>query len=60
MGTRAGSGPTEPDQAADIYDMVPVSIPGHPLAARAGLVWNGDLSRPLQQVLVDTAMEEMF
>jgi hypothetical protein len=57
---RARSRPTEPDQAADSYDMVPVGIPGHPLTARAGLIWNGDLSRPLQQVLVDTAMEEIF
>jgi DNA-binding transcriptional LysR family regulator len=55
----AGSGPTEPDQVANTYGMVPVSIPGHPLTATASLVWNGDLSRPLQQVLVDTATEEI-
>ena len=36
-------------------DMVRVSITGHPLTATAALVWNGDLPRPLQQILVDTA-----
>ena len=28
---------------------------GHPLAATAGLVWNTDLPRRLQQMLFDTA-----
>jgi DNA-binding transcriptional LysR family regulator len=36
-------------------DMVQVSIAGHPLTATAVLVWNGDLPRPLQQILFDTA-----
>ncbi|HEY6313034.1 MAG TPA: LysR family transcriptional regulator [Streptosporangiaceae bacterium] len=36
-------------------DMVRVSIAGRPLTATAALVWNGDLPRPLQQVLFDTA-----
>jgi hypothetical protein len=36
-------------------DMARVSITGHPLTATAALVWNGDLPRPLQQVLFDTA-----
>jgi hypothetical protein len=36
-------------------DMVPVSIAGQPLTATAALVWNGDLPRPLQQILFDTA-----
>ena len=36
-------------------DMVRVSIDGHPLTATAGLVWNDDLPRPLQQILFDTA-----
>ena len=36
-------------------DMVRVSIDGHPLTATAALVWNGDLPRPLQQILFDTA-----
>jgi DNA-binding transcriptional LysR family regulator len=35
--------------------MARVSIPGHPLTATAALVWNGDLPRPLQQILFDTA-----
>ena len=36
-------------------DMVQVSIDGRPLTATAALVWNGDLPRPLQQILFDTA-----
>jgi hypothetical protein len=36
-------------------DMARVSIAGHPLTATAALVWNGDLPRPLQQILFDTA-----
>jgi DNA-binding transcriptional LysR family regulator len=40
---------------AGTADMVPVSIAGQPLTATAALVWNGDLPRPLQQVLFDTA-----
>jgi hypothetical protein len=36
-------------------DMTRVSIAGHPLTATAALVWNGDLPRPLQQILYDTA-----
>jgi hypothetical protein len=35
--------------------MTRVSITGHPLTATAALVWNGDLPRPLQQILFDTA-----
>ena len=36
-------------------DMTRVSIADHPLTATAALVWNGDLPRPLQQILFDTA-----
>ena len=36
-------------------DMTRVSTAGHPLTATAALVWNGDLPRPLQQILFDTA-----
>jgi DNA-binding transcriptional LysR family regulator len=36
-------------------DMVRVSIAGRPLTATAALVWNGDLPRPLQQILFETA-----
>ena len=40
---------------ADTGDMARVSIAGHPLTTTAALVWNGDLPRPLQQILFDTA-----
>jgi DNA-binding transcriptional LysR family regulator len=40
---------------ACIGDMVRVSIAGQPLTATATLAWNGDLPRPLQQILFDTA-----
>jgi DNA-binding transcriptional LysR family regulator len=36
-------------------DIVRVRIVGHPLTAAAVLVWHGDLPRPLQQILFDTA-----
>jgi hypothetical protein len=36
-------------------DMARVSIAGHPLTATAALAWHGDLPRPLQQILFDTA-----
>ena len=36
-------------------DMTRASIAGHPLTATAALVWHGDLPRPLQQILFDTA-----
>jgi hypothetical protein len=36
-------------------DMARASIDGHPLTATAALVWHGDLPRPLQQILFDTA-----
>jgi hypothetical protein len=42
-------------QPAGIGDMVRVSIDGQPLTATAALAWNGDLPRPLQQILFDTA-----
>jgi DNA-binding transcriptional LysR family regulator len=42
-------------QLTDTYDMVEVTLERHPLAATAGLVWNTDLPRPLQQILFDTA-----
>jgi hypothetical protein len=35
--------------------MAQVCVAGHPLTATAALVWNGDLPRPLQQILFDTA-----
>lgn len=42
-------------RSAGASDMVRVSIAGHPLTATAALVWNGDLPRPLQQILFDSA-----
>ena len=42
-------------EPAGTSDMVRVSIEGHPLTATAALVWNGDLPRPLQQILFDAA-----
>jgi hypothetical protein len=35
--------------------MVRVILQHHPLTASAALVWSGDLPRPLQQILFDTA-----
>jgi hypothetical protein len=40
---------------ADTGDMVRVGIAGRPLTATAALVWNGDLPRPLRQILFETA-----
>ena len=37
------------------HDMVPVGLEHHPLTATAALVWSGDLSRPLQQIVFDAA-----
>jgi len=51
-----GRGPEPPSRSAGgACDMVPRRICRHPLAATAGLVWNADLPRPLQQVLFDSA-----
>jgi DNA-binding transcriptional LysR family regulator len=36
-------------------DMVRVALEDHPLTATAALVWNGDLPRPLQQILFEIA-----
>src|SRR5215470_16887004 len=36
-------------------DVVLVGLEHHPLTATAAVVWNGDLPRPLQQVLFDAA-----
>ena len=58
--TMAGSAQTERHRAAKTYDMVPVHIDQHPLTATAGVVWNVDLPRELQQILVDTAMAAFF
>jgi hypothetical protein len=52
IGTR---GLTEPDPAVGARGMVRVRLDYCPLVATAGLAWNGDLPRQLQQVLFDTA-----
>jgi DNA-binding transcriptional LysR family regulator len=49
------SGVVKLPRSAGTGEMVRVSIDGHPLTATAALVWNGDLPRPLQQILFDTA-----
>jgi hypothetical protein len=35
--------------------MVKVSLRNHPLTATAALAWSGDLPRPLQQMIFETA-----
>jgi DNA-binding transcriptional LysR family regulator len=47
--------PLRPSGPADGSGMVRVRLRHHPLTASAALVWNGDLPRPLQQILFDTA-----
>jgi len=42
-------------RSAGTHDMARVSIENHPLTATAALVWSGDLPRPLQQILFETA-----
>jgi DNA-binding transcriptional LysR family regulator len=42
-------------RSAGSHDMVRVSIENHQLTATASLVWSGDLPRPLQQILFETA-----
>jgi DNA-binding transcriptional LysR family regulator len=42
-------------RVADRYDMVRVGLQRRPLTATAVVAWSGDLPRPLQQVLFDTA-----
>jgi len=52
--TGTGPWPVRPQHPAG-GDMRRVSLQGHPLTATAALVWSGDLPRPLQQILFDTA-----
>ena len=52
-GSRAGL--IQLPRYAGAHDMVPISLEDHPLTAMASLVWNGDLPRPLQQILFETA-----
>jgi DNA-binding transcriptional LysR family regulator len=48
-------GVTRLTRPAGAGEMARVSIEGQPLTATAALIWNGDLPRPLQQILFDTA-----
>jgi DNA-binding transcriptional LysR family regulator len=47
--------PIRRSRLSDTYGMVRVILQHHPLTASAALVWSGDLPRPLQQMLFDTA-----
>jgi len=47
--------PIRRSRRADTSGMVRVSLQDHPLTASAALVWSGDLPRPLQQMLFETA-----
>ena len=53
----AGTWPglTWPRELAGSDDMVQVGLQDYPLTAAAVLVWNGNLSRQIQQILFDTA-----
>ena len=55
--TAAGgrAGPARRSGPAEASGMVRVSLQHHPLTASAALIWNGDLPRPLQQMLFETA-----
>ena len=55
--TAAGgmAGPAQRSGPAEASGMVRVSLQDHPLTASAALIWNGDLPRPLQQMLFETA-----
>ena len=52
-GTRPGLIPSQ--QPAGSPDVIRVGLRDHALTATAALVWSGDLPRPLQQILFDTA-----
>jgi DNA-binding transcriptional LysR family regulator len=47
--------PARRSRTTETSGMVRVSLAHRPLTAAAALVWNGDLPRPLQQMLFDTA-----
>jgi DNA-binding transcriptional LysR family regulator len=55
IAARTQAWPTRRSRLADSYGMVRVILQHHPLTAAAALVWSGDLPRPLQQMLFDTA-----
>jgi DNA-binding transcriptional LysR family regulator len=47
--------PIRRSRPADTSGMVKVSLHDHPLTTSAALVWNGDLPRPLQQMIFEAA-----
>jgi tetratricopeptide (TPR) repeat protein len=47
--------PIRRPRPADTSGMVRARLQNHPLTASAALVWSGDLPRPLQQMLFETA-----
>jgi DNA-binding transcriptional LysR family regulator len=51
--------PDGPTPAADHHDMVRVALERRPLTATAAVAWGCDLPRHLQQLLFDTADEEI-
>lgn len=53
----AGGAPTTAGRSRPehIHEMAAVTVQHHPLTATAGLVWNTDLPRQLQQILFETA-----
>jgi DNA-binding transcriptional LysR family regulator len=55
IAARTQARPVRQSRLAGTYGMVRVSLQHHPLTAAAALVWSGDLPRPLQQLLFDTA-----
>lgn len=52
---RGRTGTARPRDKHEYGGIVPVRIAQGQLTATAGLVWNGDLPRELQQLLFDTA-----
>ena len=55
LSTRERPAPARQSRPDDSYGMTAVTVQHHPLTATAGLVWNTDLPRQLQQILFDTA-----
>jgi hypothetical protein len=55
VATRPQTWPTRRSRLADTSGMVRASLQCQPLTAAAALVWSSELSRPLQQLLFDTA-----
>jgi DNA-binding transcriptional LysR family regulator len=55
IAARSQAWPIRQARLADTHGMVRVGLQHHPLTASAALVWSGDLARPLQQMLFDTA-----